>query len=72
MDISEQLKEPTGAAIFAGIVTALYIYFKAQLNDEPVPQTSAYTKPAILVAILVYYIVSTGVSAKETISTDPF
>ena len=72
MDISEQLKEPTGAAIFAGIVTALYIHFKAKLNDDPTPQTSAYAKPALLVAILVYYIVSTGVAAKETISTDPF
>jgi len=72
MDISEQLKEPFGAAVFAGAVTALYIHMKAKLNNEPTPQTSAYTKPAILVAVLVYYIVSSGVAAKETISSDPF
>lgn len=72
MDISEQLKEPIGAAIFAGAVTALYIHLKAKLNNEPMPQVSAYTKPAVLVAILVYYIVTTGVAARETISSEPF
>ena len=33
---------------------------------------SAYVKPAILVAILVYFIVANGVAQRETISSEPF
>ena len=33
---------------------------------------SSYTKPAALVAILVFFIVSNGLGKKETISSEPF
>jgi len=33
---------------------------------------SAYTKPAALVAILVFFIVSNGLGKKESISSEPF
>ena len=72
MDISEYIREPTGAALFAAAVTSLYIYAKAKINNEGKPAVSAYAKPSVLVAILVYFIVSTGSGAREKISSEPF
>ena len=70
--MDEYFRDPTSAAIIAGLITALYIHGKARLNDEGALATSAYVKPAILNAILVYFIVSNGIGKRETISTDPF
>lgn len=70
--MDEYLRDPTWAALIAGAITALYIHGKARLNDEGTLPASAYTKPAILVAILVYFIISNGVGKRETISTEPF
>ena len=72
MDVGDYLREPTGAAVAAALITAAYIYAKAKMNNEPTPPTSSYTKPAILNAIMVYFIVSGGIGAKERISSDPF
>lgn len=70
--MEQYLKEPLWAAVFAAGSTAAYIHFKAKLNNEPIPTNSDCIKPAILVAMLVYFIVNTGLSAKETISLEPF
>jgi hypothetical protein len=70
--MNEYLRDPNWAAIIAGIVTALYIHGKAQLNNEGTPITSAYVKPAALVAILVYFIISNGIGAVECISKTPY
>ena len=67
----EQLRDPTWAAAAAGIITALYIHAKARLNNEGTLTTSAYAKPAALVAILVYFIVSNGIGKREQINNDP-
>lgn len=72
MDIGETLRDPFGAAIVAGCCTAGYIHVKAKMNNEGRLELSAYTKPAILNAILVYFIVSGGMGAKEKISVDPY
>lgn len=72
MDLDEYLRDPTWAAIIAGLITALYIHGKARLNNEGTLTTSAYAKPGALVAILVYFIVSNGVGKRETILTDSF
>lgn len=72
MDLDEYLRDPAWAAIIAGLITALYIHGKARLNNEGTLSTSAYAKPAALVAILVYFIVSNGVGKRETILTDSF
>lgn len=72
MDISETLRDPIGAAVFAAIATAGYIHVKARMNNEGKLETSAYVKPAILVAILVYVIISNGIGARESISSDPY
>ena len=68
----DALREPQNAALFAAAATAGYIYVKTKINNEPVPPNSAFVKPALLIAILVYFIVSQGIGAKETISTEPF
>lgn len=72
MDIDEYLRDPTWAAVIAGAITALYIHGKARLNNEGTLTTSAYAKPAALVAILVYFIVSNGIGKRETILNDAF
>ena len=72
MELSEALRDPMSAAVIGGLITAGYIHVKAKMNNEGVLQTHQYTKPAVLVALLVYFIVSQGVDAKESISTEPF
>jgi hypothetical protein len=71
-ELAEYLREPFSAAMFAAAVTAVYIHVKAKLNNEGQLQLHAYTKPAVLNAILVYFIVSNGLALKEPISTEPF
>lgn len=72
MDISDSLKDPLSAAVFAGCATAAYIHIKSRMNNEGKLKPSAYCKPAILVAMLVYFIVQSGVAAKETILDEPY
>lgn len=71
MDISEQLKDPVWAALFAAAVTSAYIYVKNQMNSDEKLPLSAYAKPSALVALLVYFIVQSG-SSREKISSEPF
>jgi hypothetical protein len=70
--MEEYLRNPMWAAVFAAAVTAAYIHVKAHINNEGKLPTSAYTKPAALVAILVYFIVYNGVAVREPISAEPF
>jgi len=72
MDIGDYLREPLSAAIFAGIATAGYIHVKGKMNNEGQLKSSQYIKPAFLVALLVYFIVSSGSATREKISTEPF
>lgn len=68
----EQLKTPEGAALTAALMTAGYIYLKHRLNNEPKPEMSAYAKPALLNALMVYFIIANGIGGREKISSDPF
>jgi hypothetical protein len=72
MDISDTLRDPLGAAAVAALVTAGYIHVKAKMNNEGKLELNRYTKPALLNAILVYFIISGGVGKRESISTEPF
>ena len=72
MDISDTLRDPLGAAAVAGLITAGYIHMKAKMNNEGKLELNKYTKPALLNAIMVYFIVSSGVGKRETISAEPF
>jgi hypothetical protein len=71
-DLSEYLRDPLSAALIAGMITAGYIHLKAQLNNEGKLELNKYTKPAVLNAILVYFIVANGLGQREVISNDPF
>ena len=71
-DLSEYLRDPLSAALIAGMITAGYIHLKAQLNNEGKLELNKYTKPAILNAILVYFVVANGLGQREVISNDPF
>ena len=70
--LSEQLRDPLGAAVIAAGITAGYLYLKMKMNNESPLPLNAYTKPAILNAIMVYFIVSNGIGTKEQISVEPF
>ena len=72
MELSEYLRDPVYAGLIAGMITAGYIHAKAYLNNEGKLEINQYTKPAVLVAILVYAIVLNGIGQKEIISDDPF
>ena len=71
-DLSEYLRDPVSAALIAGAITAGYIHVKAQLNNEGKLELNKYTKPAVLNAILVYFIVANGLGQRETIYREPF
>jgi hypothetical protein len=72
MELSEYLRDPVYAGLIAGGITAAYIHLKAYLNNEGKLELNQYTKPAVLVAILVYVIVLNGIGQKEVISNEPF
>ena len=72
MELSDYLRDPMSAALVAGGITAGYIHLKAHLNNKGKLELNKYTKPAILNAILVFFIVSNGLGKKESISSDPF
>nr|QIZ31152.1 hypothetical protein orf00145 [Ostreococcus mediterraneus virus 2] len=71
-DLSEYLRDPMSAAVIAAALTAGYIHVKAQLNNEGKLELNKYTKPAVLNAILVFFIVSNGLGQREAISNEPF
>jgi hypothetical protein len=72
MELSDYLRDPVSAALIAAGITAGYIHLKAHLNNEGKLELNKYTKPAVLNAILVFFIVSGGIGQKETISSEPF
>ena len=72
MELSEYLRDPISAALIAAIITAGYIHLKAHLNNEGKLELNKYTKPAVLNAILVFFIVSAGIGQRESISKEPF
>jgi len=72
MELSDYVRDPVSAALIAGGITAAYIHLKAHLNNEGKLELNKYTKPAVLNAILVFFVVSGGIGQKEAISTEPF
>jgi hypothetical protein len=59
------------AALIAAGVTVGYVYIKSSMNNEKLPN-SAYTKPAFLVGLLVYFIVQQGNAHHETLVRTPY
>lgn len=56
----ELLRQPFFAAVFAFVVTSLFIHIKLQIEDKVAEKNSVYFRPAIMNAILVYGIVHFG------------
>jgi hypothetical protein len=69
--MDDWFREPMKAAVLAAGAVIAYVYVKSTMNKEKVAN-SAYFKPALLVAVLVYIIVSRGTGTRETISTEPY
>tara|TARA_B110000858_G_C17481267_1_gene327273 strand:+ start:386 stop:604 length:219 start_codon:yes stop_codon:yes gene_type:complete len=72
MELTDYLRDPMWAGLIAALITAGYIHAKARINNEGKLPNSTYIKPAVLIAILVYFIVANGVAQRETISNEPF
>ena len=72
MELPDYFRDPMTAGLIAGGITAAYIHLKATLNNEGKLELNKYTKPAVLNAILVFFIVSQGLGKKEAISSEPF
>jgi len=66
------MRKPFSAALFAGAVTAAFVYFTTPKTEKDKIKNSTYMKPAFLVALLVYFIVYYGNAKFETISKEPF
>jgi len=60
------------AAVIAAGLVAGYILAKSKLNNEGKLKNSDYFKPAFLVAVLVYFIVSQGQGDSGPILKEPF
>ena len=70
--MDQYLRDPTGAAVVAGAVTMAYVYGRAKMNNEGPIKNSELMKPAFLVALLVYFIVSRRSETHETMTKEPF
>jgi len=66
------LRQPVSAAAIAAVVTVIYLMGKNKLNGKTNAPNSEYAKPAVLVAILVYFIVAQGSGHRESVSLEPY
>mgnify|MGYP003347304725 CR=1 FL=1 len=70
--MDQYAREPFSAAVMAAAATIAYLYAKARMNNEGPVKNSEVMKPAFLVALLVYFIVSQGKGSHEAMSHEPF
>jgi hypothetical protein len=60
------------AAVIAAATVTAYVYLKSKMNNEEKLKNSDYFKPAFLVALLVYFIVSQGQGDSGPVLKEPF
>lgn len=70
--MDQYFREPASAAAIAAAVVMAYVFIKAKMNNEGKLKNSDYFKPAFLVGILVYFIVSQGQGDSGPIMKEPF
>jgi hypothetical protein len=70
--MDKYFREPLSAAAIAAAITAAYVMGKAKMNGEGKVKNSDMMKPAFLVGLLVYFIVSQGVGQGDAVSKDPY
>jgi hypothetical protein len=56
--MEQYLREPFSAAVIAAAITMAYIYGKNRMNNSGKIKNSEMVKPAFLVGLLVYFIMS--------------
>ena len=65
-------REPFSAALIAAAIVVGYVFVKGRMNNEEKLKNSDYFKPAFLVGILVYFIVSQGQGDSGPVLREPF
>jgi uncharacterized membrane protein len=70
--MDQYFREPFSAAIIAAAVAVAYVYIRSKMNNEEKLKNSDYFKPAFLVGILVYFIVSQGQGDSGPVLKEPF
>jgi uncharacterized membrane protein YphA (DoxX/SURF4 family) len=70
--MEQYFQEPTSAAVIAAAVTVGYVFIRSKMNGDGKIKNSDYFKPAFLVGLLVYFIVSQGQGSHGTVSKDPY
>jgi uncharacterized membrane protein YphA (DoxX/SURF4 family) len=70
--MEQYLQEPTSAAVIAAAVTVGYVFIRSKMNGEQKIKNSEYFKPAFLVGLLVYFIVSQGQGSHGQATKEPF
>jgi len=70
--MDQYFREPMSAAVIAAGIVAAYILVKSRINNEGKLKNSDYFKPAFLVGVLVYFIVSQGQGDSGPILKEPF
>jgi hypothetical protein len=70
--MEQYFQEPSTAAIIAAAITMGYIFIRSKMNGDAKIKNSEYFKPAFLVGLLVFFIVSQGQGSNGTVSTDPY
>lgn len=70
--MEQYFQEPTSAAVIAAAVTIGYVFIRSKMNGDEKIKNSEYFKPAFLVGLLVYFIVSQGQGSHGQASKEPF
>lgn len=70
--MEQYFQEPTSAAVIAAAVTIGYVFIRSKMNGEQKIKNSEYFKPAFLVGLLVYFIVSQGQGSHGSVSKEPY
>lgn len=65
-------RQPWSAALIAAAATMAYVFARNKMNGRANVPNSEYAKPAFLVALLVYLVVSQGCGQRESVSLEPF
>ena len=70
--MDQYCREPLSAAVIAAAIVTAYIFAKSKMNNEGKLKNSDYFKPAFLVGVLVYFIVSQGQGDSGPVLREPF
>lgn len=70
--MDKYFREPISAAVIAAAITAGYVLGKSKMNGEKKVKNSDMMKPAFLVGLLVYFIVSQGIGQGDAMTKEPY